>query len=90
MKPFLLFFSLLFPLLGQAAQLSPKEALERLKKGNDRYVHDELEHPNRTSMRREAIVSKQTPYAIVLGCLTLEYLLKFYLMKVLAIYLLFA
>ena len=42
--------------------------LERLLQGNERYVKDALEHPNRTSERREAVVSKQQPFAIIVGC----------------------
>ena len=48
--------------------MTPQLALKRLLKGNDRYVHDMLEHPNRTSERREATASKQSPYAIIVGC----------------------
>ena len=48
--------------------MTPKQAMERLMRGNSRYVRDDLEHPNRTSERREAMVSRQTPYAIILGC----------------------
>lgn len=48
--------------------MTPKEAMDRLMEGNDRYVHDALEHPNRDLVRREAIVSKQTPFAAIVGC----------------------
>lgn len=52
-----------------SSQLSAEsEALTRLMKGNDRYVHDALEHPNRTPERREAVVSKQEPFAVIVGC----------------------
>lgn len=37
-------------------------------KGNQRYVQDQLLHANRDQERREALVSKQNPYAIILGC----------------------
>lgn len=47
---------------------NPQKGLERLMKGNDRYVHDQLEHPNRTSERREAVVSQQCPFAVIVGC----------------------
>lgn len=46
----------------------PKEALERLIQGNQRFASDEMEHPNRTGMRREAIKLTQKPFAIILGC----------------------
>ena len=44
------------------------KGLDRLMKGNDRYVHDLLEHPNRTSERRESLVSSQAPFAAIVGC----------------------
>jgi carbonic anhydrase len=47
---------------------TPQQGLERLLKGNDRYVHDNLEHPNRTPERREALVNLQTPFATIIGC----------------------
>lgn len=51
-----------------AAPLSPDAALERLMDGNHRFVNDKLMHPARTHLRREATVSRQRPFAIVLGC----------------------
>lgn len=48
--------------------MTPQLALKRLLKGNERYVHDMLEHPNRTSERREATVAKQFPFATIVGC----------------------
>jgi len=48
--------------------LCAKESLKKLMDGNDRYVHDKLEHPNRTSERRDALVSKQEPFAVIVGC----------------------
>lgn len=49
-------------------KLSPQNALQRLMNGNQRYVEDRLEHPNRTSERREASQSIQFPYAVIVGC----------------------
>jgi len=31
-------------------------------------VNDELEHPNRTSERREATLASQAPFAVIVGC----------------------
>lgn len=59
---YLLTFLLSFSLSAES------ESLSRLMKGNDRYVHDTLEHPNRTPERREAVVSKQEPFAVIVGC----------------------
>jgi carbonic anhydrase len=50
------------------ASPSPQEALKRLMEGNQRYMNDELEHPNRTSERREASQAVQTPFAVIVGC----------------------
>lgn len=43
-------------------------AIQRLMKGNDRYTRDQLDHPNRTSERRDAVSRRQTPFAIIVGC----------------------
>ncbi len=54
-----------------ASLISPLAAGENLKKlmdGNARYVQDKLEHPNRTSERRDAVISKQEPFAVIVGC----------------------
>lgn len=48
--------------------ITPDDAFKRLMAGNKRYVKDALEHPNRTSERREATTSKQFPYAVIVGC----------------------
>jgi len=47
---------------------TPDEAIHQLMEGNERYVKDQLLHPNRSVIRREAIVAKQEPFAIILGC----------------------
>ncbi len=48
--------------------LSPSDALKRLMQGNERYVQDALEHPNRTADRREVSRASQAPYAVIVGC----------------------
>lgn len=47
---------------------APQEALQRLLAGNARFVDDTLEHPNRTAERREAFLSHQEPFAVIVGC----------------------
>jgi carbonic anhydrase len=62
---------MLFTLLGLMASSSlsaDNEGMNRLIKGNERYVQDKLEHPNRTLERRQAIVSTQEPFATIVGC----------------------
>lgn len=49
-------------------KLTPANALKQLMIGNERYVKDVLEHPNRTTDRREATHSVQLPYAVIVGC----------------------
>lgn len=44
------------------------QGLGRLMQGNERFVRDALEHPNRTGDRREAVISKQEPFAVIVGC----------------------
>lgn len=46
----------------------PKEALKRLIEGNQRYVNDSLEHPNRNAFRREEVRGQQKPFAVIVGC----------------------
>lgn len=53
---------------GVISGISPEAALDRLMSGNKRYVADKLEHPERTTERREASASKQMPFATILGC----------------------
>jgi carbonic anhydrase len=50
------------------APLSPQDALQRLVKGNQNYMHDKPTHPDCHSCRREEIVEKQRPFAVILGC----------------------
>ncbi len=45
-----------------------QEAFQKLKEGNARFMKDQLTHPDRTSERRESVVSKQKPFAVILGC----------------------
>lgn len=59
-------FILLVPVFLGAG--TPDESLDRLMKGNKRYVEETFEHPNRGVTRREETVSIQAPFAIVLGC----------------------
>ncbi len=47
---------------------SPKEVLERLIEGNQRYATNEFESPDRASMRRMEVSKEQTPFAVVVGC----------------------
>ena len=49
--------------------LTAQEALERLKKGNQRFVSGETTHPKQLSHQERAEMAEdQNPFAIVLGC----------------------
>jgi carbonic anhydrase len=51
-----------------APNVSPAEALTRLKAGNQRFVASKLEHPRQTARRRTELATSQHPFAIVLAC----------------------
>ncbi len=55
-------------MFGSLQAITPDEALTRLLDGNKRYVQDRLLHPDRSAERREAVSSKQEPFAVVVGC----------------------
>jgi carbonic anhydrase len=57
-----------FTILLSASLSAEQEGLKRLLQGNERYVQDKLEHPNRSLERRQAIASKQEPFATIVGC----------------------
>ncbi|OTG87764.1 carbonic anhydrase [Acinetobacter sp. ANC 4558] len=49
--------------------LTAEEALERLKKGNQRFVNGDTNHPKLlTHAQRAEMAENQEPFAIVLGC----------------------
>lgn len=45
-----------------------KEALKRLVEGNQRFAADKITCDDRNSLRRAALLAKQNPFAIILGC----------------------
>lgn len=47
---------------------TPKEALIELFKGNERHIKNLHENNRRDQERRTAISTKQTPFAIIVGC----------------------
>lgn len=63
----------LFALLALSAlqtlhAITPAEALDRLQKGNQRYVSEKFKAPDTTSYVRKELLSQQKPFAIILGC----------------------
>ena len=50
------------------SETTPKQALQKLVEGNERYTKDLLSHSDSSLQRREAIASTQEPFAVILGC----------------------
>ena len=48
--------------------ITPDEALKTLMEGNQRFSQNKSLHLDRTSERRQELISKQAPYAVILGC----------------------
>ncbi len=48
--------------------LTPDQALQSLMEGNQRFSKDKSLHLDRTSERRQELISKQAPFAIIVGC----------------------
>jgi carbonic anhydrase len=48
--------------------ITPKDALQRLLDGNQRFVKDNSIGPNRNQERRAATAAQQKPFAIIMGC----------------------
>lgn len=67
-----MFFMILLSFQGQAVaynpDMSPKEALQLLMDGNQRFIKDKSLCPDRNQDRRAASAAKQKPFAVVLGC----------------------
>ena len=47
---------------------TPQDALDKLMEGNKRYTQDKLLYPDLSNGRRQALTSKQQPFAVILGC----------------------
>ncbi len=48
--------------------MQANEVIERLKKGNSRFVQDQLERNNQDNQRKKDLTSGQSPFAIILSC----------------------
>lgn len=68
MRVIFYFTALLFFLSLEAKDNLTDQALEKLKQGNLRYVHDSMRNGDLTSSRRQSILSKQNPFAVIVGC----------------------
>ncbi len=55
--------------MTHAPSMDPKEAIEKLFEGNERFVQDQLSHVQRTGdERRKELTGGQAPFAAVLAC----------------------
>lgn len=50
------------------ANLTPDQALRKLKDGNRRYIGSHLQHPHQTAVWRKGLTAGQHPFACVLTC----------------------
>lgn len=48
--------------------LSAKEALKKLEKGNKRFVELKLKHPDESKARRKEMLQGQHPFVVILSC----------------------
>jgi carbonic anhydrase len=48
--------------------ITPDQALQALVEGNQRFSKDKSLHLDRTSERRQELISNQTPFAAIVGC----------------------
>jgi len=54
--------------LGQPEAVTPEDAFKRLKEGNRRFVSAKALRPNQSTLRRQAVLKGQRPFAAVLSC----------------------
>ena len=66
MKAFLCLLATLSAILGFSADNSP--AIQRLVRGNSRYMKDQSTNPDRNAFRRNEVAAKQYPFAVIVGC----------------------
>lgn len=48
--------------------IKPQEALNKLLKGNKRFVKNESIHPNRCQETKDSLLQEQRPFAVILSC----------------------
>lgn len=52
-----------------AEEVTPAQALARLRRGNARWVSGDVLHPHQSIARREAVASGQDPFAVTFSCI---------------------
>ncbi|WP_308159349.1 carbonic anhydrase [Arthrobacter sp. ISL-65] len=51
-----------------ATSLTPAQAWQRLREGNERFVSGQSMHPNQDAARRSSLAEGQNPFAVIFGC----------------------
>jgi carbonic anhydrase len=62
----LLFFLAVFPQIADA--MTPDEAIQKILKGNKRFVHAQMKHPDQTQAHLKEVSKVQDPFATILSC----------------------
>jgi carbonic anhydrase len=52
----------------EAPALTPEQAWQRLKAGNNRFIDEKMEQPDLSTKRRQELAKGQKPFAVVLTC----------------------
>jgi carbonic anhydrase len=68
MYKFLIALLLLGKLGAFESTMAPDASLKKLLEGNNRFINDKSICPQRNEERRLALVSKQSPFAVIVGC----------------------
>ena len=48
--------------------ITPAQAWQKLREGNERFVSGTARHPNQNASRRSSLVDAQNPFAVIFGC----------------------
>lgn len=49
-------------------EITPQEAIKRLKEGNERFVEEHARHEHTSRDWRRSLLSEQHPFAVIVGC----------------------
>lgn len=53
---------------AETASLDPAAALDKLMAGNQRFIHQQLQHPDQSQKRLQEVSQAQHPFATILSC----------------------
>ena len=63
-----IFFAMMILTSSAVDAVSTDDSLYKLLEGNQRYVVDRLQFPDRSTDRRLSLIANQKPFAVILGC----------------------